>query len=73
MLTFHLFLGALFFVLEPSLKSLHSNSIGRDMGEVTLKSVPRRRTQWSMNLCNTRDQGAKLFIRRKFLTSACKV
>jgi hypothetical protein len=29
--------------------------------------------KWSTNLCSTRNQVAKLFIRRKFLTSACKV
>jgi hypothetical protein len=37
--------------------------------EFTLTSlIPIR----SKNLCSTRDHVAKLFIRRKFLTSACK-
>jgi hypothetical protein len=49
-------------------------SFGRDMGEVILNLVPKEKnTQRTKNLCSTRDNVAKLFIRRKFLTSACKV
>jgi hypothetical protein len=47
--------------------------IGRDMSEVILNLVPRGEKQGSKNLCNTRDQVAKLFTGRKFLTCACKV
>jgi hypothetical protein len=44
------------------------------MSEVTLNLLPRGgKKQGSKNLCNTRDEGAKLFTGRKFLTRACKV
>jgi hypothetical protein len=46
----------------------------RNMSEVILHVVPRKeRKQRSKDLCSTTDQVAKLFARRKFLTSACKV
>jgi hypothetical protein len=42
--------------------------------EVILNLVPRgKKKQGTKNLWNTRDQVAKLFAGRKFLTHACKV
>jgi hypothetical protein len=43
------------------------------MSEVILNLVPVGITQGSKNLCNKRDQVAKLFTGRKFVTDACKV
>jgi hypothetical protein len=36
-------------------------------------SLKRKNTQQRKNLCSTREPTAKLFIRRKFLSSACNV
>jgi hypothetical protein len=44
-----------------------------DMSEVIFNLVPMGGGQGSKNLCNTRDQVAKLFTRRKFLTRTRKV
>jgi hypothetical protein len=45
----------------------------KDMSEVILHLDPMGKKQGSKNLSNTRDQVAKLFTGRKFLTAACKI
>jgi hypothetical protein len=38
-----------------------------------IETSAKKNTKWSKNFCITRNQVAKLFIRRNFATSACKV
>jgi hypothetical protein len=47
--------------------------LGCDIEPCTKKKKTHVHTKWSKNLCSTRNQVAKLFIMRKFLTSACEV
>jgi hypothetical protein len=64
----------LIFLLGTKFNITSLINIRREMSEVILNFVPKKKKiQGSKNICNTRDQVAKLFTRRKFLTSACKV